>query len=164
VEVKQINQLMLAMGRTGIKKMIIEEGGFKLHLEREDKAPMRPIEGMSENLEENPLRTDFEKHKEGGTVESNKVASPSLGKVDDSSVYITSPMVGTCFLSPSPKDPPFVKVGDRIQKGTVVATIEAMKVMNEVKAGVVGIVAEILLTPGSPVEFGTKLLRVTPVE
>jgi acetyl-CoA carboxylase biotin carboxyl carrier protein len=164
VEVKQINQLMLAMGRTGIKKMIIEEGGFKLHLEREEKAPMRTLEGIGENLEENPLRTDFEKQKLASTVESKGISSGAFGKVNDSSVFITSPMVGTCFLAPSPKDPPFVKVGDRIQKSTVVATIEAMKVMNEVKAGVVGIVSEILVSPGSPVEFGTKLIRITPLE
>ena len=70
-------------------------------------------------------------------------------------------MVGTFYSSPSPDDPHFVKVGDKIEKHTVVCIIEAMKVMNEVKAGVGGTVAEILIESGHPVEFGTKLFRIT---
>ena len=56
---------------------------------------------------------------------------------------------------------PFVKVGDKVEKNTVVCIIEAMKVMNEIKAGVTGLVAEMLVESGHPVEFGTKLFRMT---
>ena len=69
-------------------------------------------------------------------------------------------MVGTFYSSPSPDQPPFVKVGDRVEPGTVVCIIEAMKVMNEVKAGFSGTVAEVLGHSGQPVEFGFKLFRV----
>jgi acetyl-CoA carboxylase biotin carboxyl carrier protein len=69
-------------------------------------------------------------------------------------------MVGTFYSSAAPDQPPFVKVGDRVDEHTVVCIIEAMKVMNEVKAGVSGIVAEIVADNSQPVEFGTRLLRI----
>jgi acetyl-CoA carboxylase biotin carboxyl carrier protein len=71
-------------------------------------------------------------------------------------------MVGTVYYSPSPNDPPFVKAGDRVEKNTVVCIIEAMKVMNEVKSGVAGVISGPLVENGHPVEFGSKLFRITP--
>ena len=79
----------------------------------------------------------------------------------DRTVVIKSPMVGTFYKATGPDSPPFVKVGDQVGPSTTVCIIEAMKVMNEVKAGVAGIVAEVLVESGHPVEFGTKLFRVT---
>lgn len=73
---------------------------------------------------------------------------------------LTSPMVGMFYASPSPEDPPFVKVGDTVTADTVVCIIEAMKVMNEVKAGQNGVVAEIYADNGHPVEYGSKLIRI----
>ena len=70
-------------------------------------------------------------------------------------------MVGTFYNTPSPEDPVFVKPGDKVEKHSVVCIIEAMKVMNEVKAGVAGTIVEVLVENGHPVEFGTKLFRVS---
>jgi acetyl-CoA carboxylase biotin carboxyl carrier protein len=99
----------------------------------------------------------------GGEI-SSSLSQPAsaMQEKDTSSLYVISPMVGTCYASPSPEDPAFIKVGDRIEKDTVVCIVEAMKVMNEVKANVSGVVAEILVANGQPVEFGTKLFRITP--
>ena len=74
--------------------------------------------------------------------------------------YVIAPLVGTYYNAPSPDDPTFVKVGDRVEENTVLCIIEAMKVMNEVKAGVSGIVEEILVDNAHPVEFGTKMFRI----
>ena len=73
---------------------------------------------------------------------------------------ITSPMVGTFYGSPAPEDPPFVRPGEQVEKETIVCIIEAMKVMNEVKAGVKGVIAECLVENGQPIEYGTKLFRL----
>ncbi len=75
---------------------------------------------------------------------------------------IPCPMVGTFYRSPSPDAAPFVEVGDRISKETVVCIIEAMKVMNEIKAEVDGEILEILVQNGEPVEFGQPLFLVRP--
>jgi len=72
---------------------------------------------------------------------------------------VTSPMVGTVYLSPEPGAAPFVKVGDKVTDGTV-CIIEAMKTMNPVGATVAGRVAEIFVRDGQPVEFGEPLMRI----
>ena len=73
---------------------------------------------------------------------------------------ITSPMVGTFYSAASPESPPYVAVGQEVSEDTVVCIIEAMKVMNEIKAECRGIVAEIVAENGKPVQFGQPLYRV----
>lgn len=73
---------------------------------------------------------------------------------------IVSPMVGTFYRSPSPDAPPFVEVGATVNEDTVVGIIEAMKVMNEIKAEMSGTIAESVAENGKPVQFGQALFRV----
>ena len=82
---------------------------------------------------------------------------------DDGLADIKSPIVGTFYRSSSPESPPFVKVGDKVEKDTVVCIVEAMKVMNEIKADVQGVITEILLENASPVMFGQPVFKVKPV-
>jgi acetyl-CoA carboxylase biotin carboxyl carrier protein len=77
-------------------------------------------------------------------------------------VEITSPMVGTFYRAPSPDAAPYVEVGDRVSKDSPVCIVEAMKVMNEIKAEVEGEILEILVQNGEPVEFGQPLFLVRP--
>jgi acetyl-CoA carboxylase biotin carboxyl carrier protein len=74
--------------------------------------------------------------------------------------YITSPFVGTFYISPRPDSPPFVRVGDTVSAGTTVCIVEAMKLFNEIEAEFGCIIEEILVANQQPVEFGTKLFRV----
>jgi acetyl-CoA carboxylase biotin carboxyl carrier protein len=73
---------------------------------------------------------------------------------------LTSPMVGTVYLAAEPKAPPFVNVGDKVREGQTVLIIEAMKVMNAIKAPRSGTVTRILVANGSPVEYGEPLLVI----
>ena len=73
---------------------------------------------------------------------------------------ISSPMVGTAYLSPEPNSAAFVKVGDRIAKGQTILIIEAMKVMNPIPAPHAGTVTQILVQDGQPVEFGEPLMVI----
>lgn len=73
---------------------------------------------------------------------------------------IVSPMVGTLYLAASPESAPFVTVGQEVTEETVVCIIEAMKVMNEIKAEVRGVIAGILAEDGKPVQFGQALFKV----
>ncbi|MBO9404353.1 MAG: acetyl-CoA carboxylase biotin carboxyl carrier protein [Thermomicrobium sp.] len=75
---------------------------------------------------------------------------------------ITAPMVGTFYAAPRPGAEPFVRVGDRVEPGQVVAIIEAMKVMNEIVAERAGTIVEILVENGQPVEYGQPLMRLRP--
>ncbi|MBI1785315.1 acetyl-CoA carboxylase biotin carboxyl carrier protein [Candidatus Sumerlaeota bacterium] len=78
-------------------------------------------------------------------------------------VTVTSPIVGTFYSSPSPEAPPYVKEGDEVDEETVLCIVEAMKVMNEIKAEIKGRILKILADNGHPVEFGQPLFRVLPV-
>jgi acetyl-CoA carboxylase biotin carboxyl carrier protein len=73
---------------------------------------------------------------------------------------IVSPMVGTFYRAGAPESPPFVDVGNEVTEETIVCIIEAMKVMNEIKAETRGVIAEIVTESGKPVQFGQVLFRV----
>lgn len=79
----------------------------------------------------------------------------------DAAGTLTSPMVGTTYLAPKPGDPAFVKIGDGVKEGQTVMIIEAMKVMNPIKAHRSGKIADILVRDAQPVEFGQALLVIS---
>lgn len=146
---------MAAMGRTGMKRMVIKEEGIEIELERE--TPFYAVGTVS--MPSLPHSQPMFHHHQQQQVEMRAPHGEDSVEVKEGS-FVTSPMVGTFYASPSPDASSFVKVGDRIEEDTVVCIIEAMKVMNEIKAGIKGQVAEILHSSGDPVEFGTKLFRV----
>jgi acetyl-CoA carboxylase biotin carboxyl carrier protein len=74
---------------------------------------------------------------------------------------VTSPMIGTYYSAPGPGEEPFVRVGDLVSPGQTVAIIEAMKIMNEIQAERGGVVEEILVSNGQPVEYSQGLMRLT---
>lgn len=78
-------------------------------------------------------------------------------------VEVRAPIVGTFYRAPAPDAPPYVKEGDRVEKGQVLCIIEAMKLMNEIESEVSGIVKKILVQNGEPVEYGQPLFLIQPV-
>lgn len=87
-------------------------------------------------------------------------ASAEAPPSEDHLTIIKSIMVGTFFASPNPDAPPFVKVGDHVGVASPVCIIEAMKVFNEIPAGVAGQVVAVLVESGDPVEFGQPLFKI----
>ena len=75
---------------------------------------------------------------------------------------ILSPMPGTYYSSPSPDDPPFISKGDRVKKGQVLCIIEAMKIMNEIESEFDGVVSDVKVKNGDPVEYNQKLFFIDP--
>lgn len=88
------------------------------------------------------------------------VAPIATPDVVQSGTPLTSPMVGTFYRAPSPGAEPFVRVGDTVKKGQVVCIIEAMKLLNEVEADTDGVVKEVCVENGQPVEFGQSLFII----
>lgn len=147
-KVRQIKELMSAMVRHGITRCAIKEEGLEIELERTQQviaaaAPQFSFPQHAPLPAHAPAAADAPK----ATVKEGQ--------------HVTSPMVGTFYQAPSSDAQPYVKVGDRVTADTTVCIIEAMKVMNEVKAGVAGVVAEVLAGDAQPVEFGTKLFRIS---
>jgi len=75
---------------------------------------------------------------------------------------IVAPMVGTFYTSPSPEAPPYVRQGDRVNKGQVVCIVEAMKLMNEIESDVSGTITKVAVENAQPVEYGQTLFLVQP--
>jgi acetyl-CoA carboxylase biotin carboxyl carrier protein len=98
---------------------------------------------------------------------AHAVASPTAPAApapsDPSLVDLPSPLLGTFYRSPKPGAPPFVQVGSPVEADTIIGIIEVMKLMNTVRAGVRGTVAELLAADGALVEYGEVLLRVRNV-
>ena len=151
MDIEQIKDLMTHLEASKLRKMVFKKGDFELHLEKEGSyapPPRRTV--AAESCAEAAFQSEIPMKGERGG-----------GRVEEASgTFVTSPMVGTHYTSPGPDHPTFVKVGDKVQENTVVCIIEAMKVMNEVKAGVSGTVAEIIADNAQPVEFGSRLLRI----
>ena len=139
MELELVKKLMAELEGSELSKLVFKKGDFELHLEKGKEILRQMVEAQPEVIHA---------HKPAPKVEV------AHGK------SVTSPMVGTFYASPSPDQPNFVKVGDKVTENTVVCIVEAMKVMNEVKAGISGTIAEILVDNAHPVEFGTKLYRI----
>ena len=86
--------------------------------------------------------------------------APKEGEKSSRLIAVTAPLVGTFYRAPSPESSPFVEVGSAVRKGDTLCIIEAMKVMNEVKAEQDGVVREILVENGKPVEYGQPLFVI----
>jgi len=87
--------------------------------------------------------------------------APKVEVKEEKNIHIVkSPIVGTFYRAPAPGAKPFVEVGSKVKKGDVLCIIEAMKIMNEVKSDVNGVVEEILVENGQPVEYGQPLFKI----
>ena len=156
MEIEQIKQLMGYLEESKLSKLVFKKGDMEIRLEKEGERMNYPASRVSvaTNASETAFQSEVPLHGErGGSIRRDE-PKPVSG------TFVTSPMVGTFYSSGAPDQPAFVKVGDKVTEQTVVCIIEAMKVMNEVKAGVSGTVAEVLADNSQPVEFGTRLLRI----
>lgn len=148
MEIKQIKELVTLMDKAGLKTIRIKDKDKEIELVKHDVH-------VPQTAHPAPV---FHPHPEIHPPHRPHAEPAAPQPVDGK--FVTAPLVGTIYHSPSPEDAPFVKVGDKVDENTVVCIIEAMKVMNEVKAGTSGTVVEILVKNAHPVEFGAKLIRI----
>ena len=141
MDLKIVHKLVQIMERHGLTEIEIAKENNRVRVVRPAGVQEPPATASSQELAV-PSTTDLE-------VEN-----------DPNSHFIVSPMVGTFYVAQSPEDAPFVGVGDLVKPGKVVAIIEAMKVMNEIKSEFSGTVVKVLVENGSPVEYGQKLFEI----
>lgn len=100
-----------------------------------------------------------------GPVNSYPAAEPgqeSAAEAKSESHAVLSPMVGTFYRAPSPSSPPFAEIGDVVKKKQTLCIVEAMKLMNEIESDADGVIKEVYVENGKPVEFGQKLFSIVP--
>jgi acetyl-CoA carboxylase biotin carboxyl carrier protein len=149
INVRELQKVVSLMNESGIQKLHIEHEGTKVVI---DKAGI-PLEDTAVT----EVKTDEVK---AAATEQAPQDSMSVNAADNNEKQILSPMVGTFYAKPEADADPFVQVGQTIEHKDVVCVIEAMKLFNEVDAGMEGEVLEILVKDGDVVEFGQPLFTV----
>ena len=153
MDTKIVQRLAEIMARHGLSELEIEEAGARVHLCRGGVvAPASPVVASA------PVVAVSEAP--ASESPSSAAASASSASVSASATTITSPLVGTFYTASSPEAEPFVHEGSVVTAGTTVCIIEAMKVMNEVKAECDGVITRVLLPNKSAVEYGTALFEM----
>jgi acetyl-CoA carboxylase biotin carboxyl carrier protein len=169
MDLKEIKLVIDLMTKNGLSEFELEKGDFKLRVKRgpggEWSTSTTPAAGPQVVHHHAPVAAFAPAPVAAPAVIPQAAAMVMPDPVAAATTHpqIVSPMVGTFYLSPSPDSPPYVTVGQEVQEDTVVCIIEAMKVMNEIKAETRGIIVEVLAQNGKPVEFGKPLFAVRPV-
>ena len=154
MELEQIRAIIVMMRENDLSEFSMEKDGLKIRIKR---GP----EGFQQAVTVAPPAA--------APVAAPAIVNPAAlteapaavsTEVPEAFKYITSPMVGTLYRAPSPDAPPYAEVGQSVDEESVVCIIEAMKVMNEIKAEIKGVITEILVDNAKPVEFGQKLFAV----
>ncbi len=148
MDLDDIKAIIDLMKQNDLAVFKLEREGFKLELEAQ--RPVAPV--ITAAMPPAAIATQ--------TVPANVTGSSGVGEEKSKLKEIVSPMVGTFYRSPSPDSAPYVQPGQEINEESVVCIIEAMKVMNEIKAEVRGVIVEVLMENGTPVQFGQPLFRV----
>lgn len=161
IDLKKIKELIEIMKENALVEMEIKNGDNKIFLKRSEPHPSvgGGFGGIPELRPESSVPQTI--HAGGKEAVIHTYASQASISSKDY-VEIKSPIVGTFYATPSPDSEHYVEVGSKVEPQTVVCIIEAMKVMNEIKAETSGTIAEILVTNGQAVEYGQVLFKVKP--
>ncbi len=153
MELKDIKELIALFRKNDLSEFSLEQESFKISLKRGSDAPLifsQPTHTLAAPQPQPQLPAPAPAAGHGA------VPAP----VADDSHAIVSPMVGTFYTAASPDSPTFVSVGQQVTPDTVICIIEAMKVMNEIKAETSGTVVEVIAENGKPVQYGQPLFRL----
>ncbi len=149
-DIKKVEKLIELMEEKGLNELEIKKPFLKIYLKRE--SPFKEIRPQIIK-EEKIVTPQKEEIKE-------EIKKEIKEEKEDRFYYILAPLVGTFYRAPAPDAEPYVDVGTRVRPGQVVCIIEAMKIMNEIESEVEGIIKEILVKNGEPVEYGQKLFKI----
>lgn len=143
---QEIKELLELIRNSGIEEFEMEKAGVRLRI--------RNAVVAQPSIEHRPV------------VAAAPILAPAAAPeapappAEEDLFIFRAPIVGTFYLTPKPDAEPFVQVGDRISKNTVICIIEAMKIFNQIESDVIGEIVEILVENGRPVEFGEPLFKI----
>jgi len=153
MDLKDIKAIIDLMKKNSISEFELERQDFKIKLKRGGVAPVVQYDDTS--VVPIPVPSGV------AAIPLTTTPAPSAAGAGDTE--IKSPMIGTLYRAPSPESANYVEIGSEVNPDTVVCIIEAMKVMNEIKAEVRGIITDILTDNAKPVEFGQAIFKIRPL-
>jgi len=153
VDLKDIKAIIDLMKKNSVTEFELEKQDFKIRLKRGTNG------GQAATAADDPPAIVYAPPPIGVPGPAATATAPAAA---DSELEIKSPMIGTFYRAPSPEAAPYVEVGTEVNADTVVCIIEAMKVMNEIKAEAKGVITQVLIENAKPVEFGQPLFKLRP--
>lgn len=153
MDLKDIKAIIDLMKKNSISEFELERQDFKIKLKR----------GMAGPVVQEDSPMPVYAVAPGSAVQSGGSPALPAASANTGESEIKSPMIGTFYRAPSPESASYVEIGTEVNPDTVVCIIEAMKVMNEIKAEVRGVITQTLVDNAKPVEFGQPLFKVRPL-
>lgn len=177
LDFNELRQLLIALDQTDITELTLKSDEFELTVRKAvaEKTQLLPaadsiVNNMIGGLNSSPIAgssaasgiNSVPSQMIDSTISNSLQMPAAIQPLEQKSVEISSPMVGTFYRAAAPGEPPFVEIGDRVRVGQTVCIIEAMKLMNEIEAEVSGQIIDISVHNGEPVEYGQALMRINP--
>ena len=153
MNLKEIKELIDVISEKDIQEFELERAGTRVRIRRGVPAPSAPPGSPAASTPPAASQPAPSSPRQEPVLAARPEPAEDLH-------VIKSPIVGTFYRSPGPGNEPFVAIGAQIEKGTVVAIIEAMKLMNEIESDVAGEIVKIMVDDGQPVEYGEQLFAV----
>ncbi|HUW58686.1 MAG TPA: acetyl-CoA carboxylase biotin carboxyl carrier protein [Planctomycetota bacterium] len=151
---KLIQELIVVMDGSKLSELEVEVEGTRIRLQKESAKTKPEVVAVAAPAVNSPPAVAV-------PAAASAVPAP-VSEPASEYKHVTAPMVGTFYAANAPDADPYVEVGDTVDEETVVCIIEAMKVMNEIKAEIQGKVVEVLVNDGEPVEYGQPLFLIDP--
>jgi len=153
MDLRKLKKLIDLVEESGIAELELTEGEEKVKISRQNQNLQAPVQYIQQ-----PQQT-FQAPQPSSPVPETKLEEPKT-LIAPAGKQITSPMVGTFYRSSSPDAAPFVEIGTPVKKGDTLCIIEAMKILNEIESDQDGVIKQILIENGQPVEFGEPLFTI----
>lgn len=157
MDIKQIQDLIKFVAKSGVNEVSIEEEDFKITI-KTNKEPTYVTATVPSQIQAAPSPAPVAAPAAPVVVAEEKAAAAPASNL----ITIKSPMIGTFYRSPSPDKPIYVNVGDSVSAGQTICIIEAMKLFNEIESEVSGKIVKVLVENAQPVEYDQPLFLVDP--
>lgn len=154
MDIRKVKKLIEMLEESKISEIEIHEGEESVRISRQSMYAEQPQTVVH-------VPTADARQEVGSSAGSHpETIETSEGRQEVDGHYITSPMVGIFYSSPSPDKPPFTELGKNVKVGDVICIIEAMKIMNQIESDANGVISRVLVENGDPVEYGQPLYLV----
>lgn len=144
MDLRKIKKLIEMLQESDLNEIEVKEGEESVRINRKKEVHVSSMPQVAMNT----------------PVQEQQISQPTAQEIPSDLISVKSPMVGTFYRSPAPGKPPFIEIGQKIGVGDVVCIVEAMKMMNQVKSDVEGIIKEIHIEDGQAVEFDQILISI----
>lgn len=159
MKARELQELIDFIAKSGLNKVNIETEEFKLSIQREPTQKVKMVRGEEAPRAHSAAPAPAAHHAAPVAAAPTAPATPAAPAAPKGTP-LKAPMIGTFYRSASPDQPPFVSVGDVVEKGQIVCIIEAMKLFNEIEAEASGRITQVLVENSSPVEFDQPLFMI----